>query len=203
MVKLDAERVLVMRDEECQAIVHRTQRDGQEVYRYEPMRHIAQDADGAITFDPSGGCDPLGYFTDVGVTPVVGSRGWLLEPYTDREWLWATHRARYPDAVVAIAKFFAWRGRLEPYAELRDPDLLITAAEGWSFRSDDGAGTDHGYPLDGSMRITLILAGPNIPHGVWEQPQRIVDVAPTILEMIGWRYHPEQLDGQAIRGIYE
>ena len=102
-----------------------------------------------------------------------------------------------------MATFFAWKPPVEDLAEARDPDLLVTASDGWSFRSDGGEGTDHGYPLATSMRISLFLAGPNIAHGVLPAPHRIVDVLPTILEMTGWPYDPKALDGKAIRGIYE
>jgi hypothetical protein len=53
------------------------------------------------------------------------------------------------------------------------------------------------------MRMTLILAGPNIPRGILARPQRIVDVLPTILEMVQQRHDPAALDGEAITGIYE
>ena len=105
--------------------------------------------------------------------------------------------------VVTMAKFFAWQQPVDDLAEARDPDVLMTASAGWSFRSDDEDGTDHGYPFAESMHISLFLAGPNIPHGVMTTPQRIINVLPTILQMIRWPYEPAQLDGEAIEGIYE
>jgi hypothetical protein len=102
-----------------------------------------------------------------------------------------------------MAKFFACKPPVEALAEVRDPDLLVTASEGWSLRSDDGEGTDHGYPFVESMRISLFLAGPNIAPGTLPTPHRIIDVLPTMLEMVSWPYDPNELDGKAIRGIYE
>ncbi|MBI3009920.1 MAG: hypothetical protein HYY57_02930, partial [Candidatus Omnitrophica bacterium] len=64
-------------------------------------------------------------------------------------------------------------------------------------------GTDHGYPLADSMRITLSLSGPNIAHGALQNPQRIVDILPTVLQMVGKQYDTGQMDGELIAGIYE
>ncbi|MBI2104982.1 MAG: alkaline phosphatase family protein [Candidatus Omnitrophica bacterium] len=204
LVKLDERRVFVYRDEQDQAIIHHeTDRSGGEVYRYEPVRQLSQADDGTLAHEPARPAqDPLGYLRDPAFLRHA-SPGWLAEPHTAREWLAATAETRYPDAVVAMAKFFAWRDSMQDLAEVRDPDLVATASEGWSFRSDDGAGTDHGYPLAGSMRMTCVLAGPNIPHGTLTTPHRIVDILPTMLEMVGWPYDPKTLDGEAIQGIYE
>lgn len=134
---------------------------------------------------------------------MTGDADWLSAPHTASEWLQATSQTRYPDAVVTMAKFFAWRGPVADLAPIRDPDLLVTASAGWSFRSDDGEGTDHGYPLAESMRISFFVSGPRIAPGVLLEPQRIVNVVPTILEMIGRPDDSSSMDGVAIRGIYE
>jgi len=205
LVKLDAERVLVYRDPDNQAVIHRAvdSAAGQQ-YRYEPVRQFAQQIDGAWRHEPPlAATDPFGYLQDAAFLRAAGAADWVTAPHSAQEWLQATQHARYPDAVVAIAKFFAWRGSMETLAQARDPDLLVTASEGWSFRSDDGEGTDHGYPLADSMRISLFLSGPNIAHGVLPSPQRIIDVLPTLLEMIRWPYDPHTLDGRAIQGLYE
>lgn len=205
LVKLDPQRTLVYRDDETQAIIHREHDpDGHERYRYEPIRRLRQLADGAFQSEsPRPGQDPFGYLHDLRVLTSGSPSDWMAMPHTATEWLLASAQTRYPDAVVAIAKFFAWQPPVDDLAEVRDPDLVLTASAGWSFRSDDGEGTDHGYPLAESMRITLCLAGPHIAPGILQEPRRIVDILPTILEMIGWRYDPTQLDGEAIGGIYE
>ncbi len=205
LVKLDAGRTFVYRDPDNQAILHRTPgAEGTDVYRYEPVRRLTQSADGALHVEPArAGVDPFGYLSDPAFLKAVGGAAWIGAPHSAQEWLTATAQTRYPDAVVAIAKFFAWQAPVADLADARDPDLVVTASAGWSFRSDDGEGTDHGYPLPESMRMALFLAGPNIPHGRLLTPHRIVDVLPTILQMIGWPYDPASLDGRAITGIYE
>ncbi len=205
LVKLDDQRIFVYRDPERQAIIHRTQdSSGRDVYRYEPVQRLTQSSDGALHAEPaSAGLDPLGYLQDPQFLQAVGTPTWVTAAHTAREWLEATAKTRYPDAVVAMAKGLAWRSAVADLADLRDPDVLVTASEGWSFRSDDGAGTDHGAPLAEAMRMTLFIAGPNIPHGRLERPQRIIDILPTTLEMVGWPYESSELDGEAIGGIYE
>jgi len=205
LVKLDAERVFIYRTDDNQALLH-LERDaeGREVFRYEPVRRLRQAEDGTIQYEsPLPGQDPLGYLGDPSVREHLPKAQWVEHAYPADRWLTATARSRYPDAVVAIAKFFSWRLPVEDLAEVRDPDLVVTAQEGWSFRSDDAWGTDHGALLAEAMRITLFLAGPNIRPGRLEAPQRIINVLPTILEMIGQPYDPQTMDGRAIRGIYE
>jgi hypothetical protein len=204
LVKLDDHRTFLYRDADRQALIHRTtDTAGQERYRYEPVRRLTQSSDGELHDDPPGpSLDPLGYLQDPFFLSAT-TPGWIDSPRTAEEWLEATHRTRYPDAVVTMAKFFAWAPAMADLADARDPDLVVTAAEGWSFRSDDGEGTDHGYPLAPSMRISLFLAGPNIRAGILPSPQRIVDVVPTMLEIIGWPYDPSELDGHAIQGFYD
>lgn len=209
LIRLDARRVLVMRSPENQAIIHRAfGADGRAAYRYEPVRRVGQDPDGRIVAEPATvGMDPLGYLQDAALERAMGSVSavgrWLADWHGEREWLRVTARSEYPDAVVAVARFFDWQPPVDDLALACTPDLVVTASRGWSFRSDEETGSDHGSLLPESMRISLFVAGPNIRHGVWPQPQRIVDVLPTVLEMIGEPYDPNALDGEAIRGIYE
>ena len=204
LVKLDERRVFLYRDEDRQAILHREGDGPQERYRYEPVRALVQSDGGELRYEPAApGLDPLGYLQDAAFRKSAGGAGWLATTHTAREWLHATSQTRYPDAVVAMSKFFAWQHPVTDLADVRDPDLLVTASDGWSFRSDDGEGTDHGYPLERSMRITCAVSGPNIPRGTLLEPHRVIDVLPTILHMIGWPYDPADVDGEPIGGIYE
>jgi len=209
LVRLDATRVLVYRSAENQAIIHTSVGpDGQEEYRYEVVRQVTPTVDGALHVEAAHAqTDPLGYLADTSVQAAIGSSQavstWLAEPHASREWLAVTAETDYPDAVVGFAKFFSWKPPVEDLEEVRTPDLVATAARGWSFRSDGEWGTDHGAPLRESMRISLWLAGPNIRRGIRLEPCRIVDLLPTILEMVGTPLTGEPLDGQALTGIYE
>ena len=205
LVKLDERRILVRRGKENQAMIHRTGgSDQEERYRYEPVQQVEQTPDGDIHSVPAvANRDPLRYLQDRQFLSVVGSPAWIDQPHTADEWLLATRHTAYPDAVVAMTKFFAWREAFKDLAETRDPDVLMTASRGWSFRSDGEQGTDHGYPLAESMRITFVVSGPQVVHGVWSSPQRLIDVPPTILDMIQAPYQPSEIDGRPLDGIYQ
>jgi hypothetical protein len=209
-VKLDTARVLLMRDVENAAIIQ-TMRgdDGVERYRYEPRRQVVQQLDGTLESQAAlPGLDPLGYLAETPVrasmAELAGSvEAFLAQPHTAEEWLRVSADSRYPDAVMGFATYFSWQPPVEDLADARDPDVLVTAAAGWSFRTDGEQGTDHGAPLREAMRISLFLAGPHIRHGTLEASHRIVDVLPTILQLIGRPYDPREFDGRALTDIYE
>jgi arylsulfatase A-like enzyme len=205
LVKVDAGRVLVYRSPESQAfITWQRDADGVERFRYQPMRRIRVDAQGQVAHEAAHPDeDPFGWLRDAAFRAATEpTPAWLAQPHTAQEWLEATAPTRYPDAVVGIATFFGWQPPMQDLAESRDPDLLVTAAPGWTFRTDGELGTDHGSLAREAMRISLFLAGPGIRPGVWTRPQRIADVTPTILDMAGIAYDASFLDGRAIRGIY-
>lgn len=205
LVKLDDNNIFIYRNKKEQALIHIQQDDsGRDIYRYEPVQALHQSADGVLHYQPAdSGKDPLGYLEDHTFIDATGGQSWLGEFHDTDAWLEATYQTPYPDAIVAIGKFFSWKDSLRSLAPMRDPDLVVTASNGWSFRSDDKWGTDHGYLLADSMRITLCLAGANIPWGEMEAPYRMVDVLPTILHMIDEPYDPATMDGKAITGIYK
>jgi arylsulfatase A-like enzyme len=206
LVKLDAARFLISRSLNNQAIVTReADADGREAYRYEPLKNVRMAPDGSLSYEPAEpSTDPLSYLSDPQfMVPATERAVWLQASHSAEEWLWASHRSRYPDAVVAMSKFFSWQGRLQELADVRDPDILITAAEGWSFREDNLQGTDHGYPLADSMRMSLFVHGPNVPTGRNELPARMVDVVPTALDMVDRYTGYEGFDGKPLQGLYE
>ena len=118
LVKLDERRVFLYRDEDRQAILHREGDGSQERYRYEPVRALVQSDGGELRYEPAApGLDPLGYLQDAAFRKSAGGAGWLATTHTAREWLHATSQTRYPDAVVAMSKFFAWQ---HPVTDLAD-----------------------------------------------------------------------------------
>ncbi len=208
LVKLDPTRVLVYRSAQQQAVIETVVgTDGEDRYRYTPVRGVRQGSDGELALEPiDTDDDPLHLFGDRGfrqaIQPLTAAE-WSRRPHDAQEWLRATAPTEYPDAIVGMASAFAWKKPLQHLAAARDPDILVTAARGWLFRSDDLHGTDHGYPLRESMRISLFVAGPNIRRGSYLQPCRIIDVMPTMLDMIGRPANPKDVDGRPLQGIYE
>lgn len=192
LAKRDASQVLVHRAPSQHAVLHiETDEGGVDRYRYE-LAHADKD--------------PLGYLHDLSVRDAVAPlpvAQWMQSAHSAEEWLQATAGTDYPDAVVGIAKFFGWKSPIAELADSRDPDVVVTAKRGWTFRTDGEQGTDHGAPLREAMRITCFLAGPTIRRGDSSQPHRIIDLMPTILKIVGVDYPPESLDGRPLEGIYE
>lgn len=120
--------------------------------------------------------DPLGYL-DVPELRSFVDAGW----HSSREWLAATAKHKYPDFVPQVAEYFD---------SIRSGELLIFAAEGWSF-SGHGRG-EHGAALAADMRIPLYFAGPGLPPGGSIPCGRIVDVMPTVIELLD---RPDALAG--------
>jgi hypothetical protein len=79
----------------------------------------------------------------------------------------------------------------------RSGDIVVFAADNWAFR-DRGAST-HGSHLQTDRRIPCFVAGPGIaPHSRIAHG-RIVDVTPTILDLLGYADRiPPDLDGVSL-----
>ncbi|HHT9120958.1 MAG TPA: alkaline phosphatase family protein [Candidatus Hypogeohydataceae bacterium YC41] len=176
-------------------------------YRYQVITGFQQDEQGNNTFqEPAEGAeDPFGYFTSPGfVMYVKDSIQWCKEFHFSQEWLEATKNTDYPDAVVCMAHFGVWDRSIKNLEERYAPDFAVTPKKGWSFQTDARLATDHGYPLYESMRIPILIAGPTIKKGViLTEPHRIVDIVPTVMDIVGAKYDPDKMDGKGIKNIYE
>ncbi len=92
-----------------------------------------------------------------------------------RLWLAYTVADRYPDFVPQIVDLFD---------SPRAGNIVLFAAEGWDFSQDDPAG-GHGSILPTEMRIPMLFAGPGIDAGATIPYGRLVDLAPTVLHLLG------------------
>ena len=72
------------------------------------------------------------------------------------------------------------------YNKKRSGDLIYVAKAGWEnvSRAADYAGTTHGQWNPYDAHIPFILFGWNVEHGENSEPTYIVDIAPTICEML-------------------
>ncbi|MBI5763235.1 MAG: alkaline phosphatase family protein [Planctomycetes bacterium] len=147
------------------AVVQRRLEQGVSQYRLDMEAH-----------DGMKPADPLECMADAEMRSFVDS-GW----HSTREWLAATAKQKYPDFVPQVVEYFD---------SIRSGELLIFAAEGWSF-SGHGRG-EHGAALAADMRIPLYFAGPGLPHGGSIPCGRIVDVMPTVIDLLG---RPDALTG--------
>jgi hypothetical protein len=126
------------------------------------------------------GEDPLGYTDAGGLRPLVGT-GF----HPGRQWLHLSLDTPYPDFVAQVVELFDGP---------RVGDVVLFAREGWSFHPTHAS--DHGGPLAGEMFIPLLVAGPDIGTGELEVVRQ-VDVAATILEYLGRKVAPGEMDGRS------
>lgn len=120
--------------------------------------------------------DPLGYLHDPVLAEFVQA-GW----HSDREWLAATADSDYPDFVPQIADLFD---------SPRAGDVLVFAAGDWSFDLWQAGG--HGSALSRDMCVSVFIRGPDVPAGGKIPHARLIDLAPTILDLLG--EHGVQVD---------
>ena len=103
-------------------------------------------------------------------------------------------RSRHPDRPYdgEIATLDHHVGRL--LAGL-PPETLVVLAGDHGEGLGDGGEEQHGLLLsDATLHVPLILAGPGVPVGVEERPVSLVDVAPTLLQLLGLPAEPD-VDG--------
>jgi predicted AlkP superfamily pyrophosphatase or phosphodiesterase len=108
--------------------------------------------------------------------------------HSSREWLAATADQRHPDLVPQLVIAFDHR---------RSGDLILFAAPTWDFSKDYLGG--HGGVEREEMIVPLYFAGPGIRSGVEVPAARLIDIAPTLLELGGVELPPTQhFDGQSL-----
>jgi arylsulfatase A-like enzyme len=200
LAKLTDDSILISTHDRGHAVVAR-KRDakGKWVYRYTVVDHLQPTAEGGIAFhevrNPE--TDPLSLVEHL--HPRL-----LAYDHDETEWLRLTTLSKYPDSVVAITRHMLWQENLAEQELEHAPDLVVTARAGWYFGIDAALGTTHGYPLADSMRATFFISGPNVRHrGRIEEPCRLADLTPTILDMIGYRVETGDFDGHSLRNIYQ
>jgi arylsulfatase A-like enzyme len=160
------------------AIVERRLHEGTKQYRiYADHPDSSLEPDSVAMVESGAVGDPLGYSEDPGLTSFI-SAGW----HASREWLCQTAKTRFPDFVPQIVEMFDSR---------RSGDIVLFADEDWSF-SQNGSG-GHGSALWTDMRIPMLFAGAGIARGQSIPAARLVDVAPTVLDLIG---ESAMLDGR-------
>ena len=81
---------------------------------------------------------------------------------------------------------------------LRESTLLIVVSDhGEGFQPERGRIHHGGRLHEDQIRIPFLVAGPGIPPGVSERPVSLVDVMPTVLELMGCDAVPD-LDGRSL-----
>lgn len=132
------------------------------------------------------GVDPLGYDEEPGLAQLLDG-----EFYAGALWLERTAGTGYPDLPVQIVELFDSR---------RAGDMVIFAAADVDFEADYLGG--HGGVGAGDMMVPMVFAGPGIGAGLHIDTARVVDVAPTIIDMIDSSKLAEyRFDGRSLLGL--
>ena len=182
--------------------------------RYDPVSGVAQDAGGSVRLERAtwrAGL-PLRIWEDarLDLPGGVSRLAWLDEWHTDDEWLRATHRTAYSNAVVGLHEQLAPRtapsladgepGLSEDERVMRrlrrrqralvEPDILMLASDHWNFDVRGfNPGGNHGSFFRASTHSTLMLAGgerTGIPRGMdVRAPYDSLSFMPTILTLTG------------------
>lgn len=200
-VKISESLLYVIRQGGARALIE-VERHGKNLsYRYKPVENVVQEADGTLTYTETLAQDPFGYLKDPrfhAPSPAKFIQGF----HTDQEWLEATYETAYPDAITAVTRALVWSPELGHLAKSQDPDLWLSATPGWNFRFEKINGADHGAILGDALRSTLMISGPHIRTGIDPTPHRIIDVTPTLLQLVGYTGKAD-LDSVPIGGLYE
>ncbi len=110
----------------------------------------------------------LGYAADPRLADFV-ARGW----HASREWLAATAESRFPDFVPQVVEMFDSR---------RAGDVVAFAEKGWTFEPGDKSG--HGSCVAADMVVPMYFAGVDLPRGARISYARLVDIMPTIIDLL-------------------
>ncbi len=200
LAKLSENSVLVATADRGFAIIDRKRNThGHWSYRYSVVRNVKPAGDGAIAFEhvDEPYVDPLGLLQRISIDE-------LKDYYDEQAWLLATAGTAYPDSVVALTRHMLWQKNIQGREMEYAPDLVVTAKPGWYFGNKSSPGTMHGYPFADAMRASWFVSGPNIRRGARvNAPCRLVDLTPTILDMVGVPAGTSEFDGRPIRDIYE
>lgn len=130
--------------------------------------------------------NPLGFRDNPALAPLLND-AW----HPSRDWLAASAASAHPDFVPQAVEMFD---------STRTGDIVLFAADDWSFDDSDASG--HGSCLSTDMRIPLFFAGPLAPRGATLPYARLVDVMPTILDFLGEHRRLERngvIDGVSLK----
>ena len=209
----DEDPIWIYGDAAKQALIlTRDDADGNRSYRYVPVADLQQNADGKYTFQIRDWSEnlPLKLYEDADLEVPADRKVWLNQWHRELEWLRATHRTRYSNAIIGLNEQldehpFPWEkdaaANVSDEAEnllsfrrfqrrLTEPDLLVLANDHWNFDVRGfNPGGNHGSFLRVSTLSTLMLAGganTGIPHNLEiEEPYDGLSFVPTVLYLMG------------------
>ncbi len=122
-------------------------------------------------------------------------RGQLALDPVEARWL----RARYRAAAVQTDREL--RRVLQLVEPWRENTVVIVTSDHGEELGEYGRWVKHGHNLhDVLLHVPLVVAGPDIVRGEWSPIVSLLDVAPTVLELVGVET-PAELDGASLLPI--
>jgi hypothetical protein len=214
----DTDGVWVYKDAHNQALI--LSRGDQ--LRYLPVKELEETAQGELHFsiEPWRPGLPFALLEDPGFT---GSKEWLDQWHSQRDWLRATHQTVYSNAVDGLfvelsrltpiedpshlsgnnrlVREFQWRERQSVQA-----DLLLMANNHWNFNVRSfNPGGNHGSFFRVSTHSSLLFAGgakTGLPRGLKiTEPYDGLSYVPTMLKLVGMPGY-RQLPGPVIEELF-
>lgn len=193
---------------EKQALILAREVNGESFYRYLPIANLSQTADGKIAFDTRdwGAGFPLKYFEDANLNTGGDKTTWLNNWHSEIEWLRATHKTTYSNAIIGLNEQLSRHPMPRPNSgsaddeliyrfrqrqrRMTEADLLILANDHWNFDVRGfNPGGNHGSFFRVSTNSTLMFAGGDktgIPRAfVVGEPYDSLSFVPTILRLMG------------------
>lgn len=208
----DQDAIWLYGSEEKQALIlTRTDADGRKNYQYMPIARLRQDASGMTRFEMRewGSGFPLKLYEDPSLVVPAGEKraSWLQGSHTESEWLNASHRTVYSNAIIGLNEQMnrhplpegtanlsddekLIRGLRERQRRSTEADMLIMANNHWNFDVRGfNPGGNHGSFLRVSTHSTFMIAGgqdTGIPRGLAvETPYDGMSFMPTMLRLMG------------------
>ncbi|MFL6452092.1 MAG: alkaline phosphatase family protein [Bryobacteraceae bacterium] len=178
--------------------------DQQEQISIKTVSRLRADPSGAISWtdEPWRAGFPLHLFEDPALHVPSGTslEEWLSGWHTEGEWLDATHRCRYSNAVIGITEEMSpveenvpGRPGMNPvllrYERRRralvTPDFHVFAADGWNFNARNfNPGGNHGSFFRISTQSVWMMAGEGVPVRRIEKPYDSLNFASSILHWL-------------------
>ncbi|CAN5654929.1 hypothetical protein BH20ACI4_BH20ACI4_03300 [soil metagenome] len=192
-------------------LLTRENETGNQTYRYLPITGLRQNEDGKFSFQIQewSGSFPLKIFEDENFNvPTNDRRAWLAAWHTEDEWMQATHKTVYSNAVIGINEQMEQHSIIKDSGEkfsedeklinrfrqrqrsLTETDILVLANNHWNFDVRGfNPGGNHGSFFRVSTLSTLMMAGggkTRIPQGLTvKTPYDSLSFVPTILALTG------------------
>ncbi len=211
-MRSDEDPIWLYGGEDKQALIlSRFDANGGQSFRYVPIAGLRQADNAKATFQIKEWSDgfPLKFFEDKNLAvPTSDRASWLSGWHTELEWLYATHKTLYSDAIIGLNEQLdrhpiyddtdtnisnderlirRFRGRQR---HLTEADMLVLANNHWNFDVRGfNPGGNHGSFFRTSTNSTLMMAGGSktgIPRGLnIEEPYDGLSFVPTILSLMG------------------